>query len=594
MNPRIPSSTPPTGQVNSPQGVYPYIRDLLALDACRPPRPVEADCLRRVATPLHVPAWASALDEHPDANFRQYIVNGLTYGFRIGFDRRQLLGSVRRNIPSAETHPAVVGEYLTREADAGRIIGPLEVTGLHVNRIGVIPKGHTPGKWRLITDLSFPPGRSVNDGIDPGLCSMSYITVDTVAKKLASLGPGALMAKVDVESAYRLVPVHPDDRPLLAIQWNGAIYGDAMLPFGLRSAPKIFSAVADALEWCFKNRGVSFVEHYLDDYILAGPPDSDQCAKDLRLIGEVCTELNVPLAEHKREGPTTQLTFLGIEIDTVEGSLRLPQEKLERLVTTIQNWGDRKVCSRRELESLVGSLNHACKVIRSGRTFLRRMIDLLAATGSTTAHRPHHHIRLNREFRADLAWWRLFLRPWNGVGLIECTPHPSIELASDASGSWGCGAWCGTKWFQYPWNVSVMRLDITVKELVPIVIAAAIWGSEWRGTQVTCYCDNQAVVAVMGSRSCREKHLMHLLRCLFFFEAHYQFRICCRHIPGSRNGIADDLSRNNLPTFFSKVPEADPSPARIPSPLPDLLLSTDPDWLSPNWTQSFRATLNRV
>ena len=136
-------------------------------------------------------------------------------------------------MPSAEAHAAVVEEYLQRELGAGRLIGPLPATGLHVNRFGVIPKGHTPRKWRLITDLSFPPGRSVNDGIDPERCSMSYITVDVVAKKLASLGPGALMAKVDVEAAYRLIPVHPKDRHLLAVQWKGATF--AIAPFRLDS-----------------------------------------------------------------------------------------------------------------------------------------------------------------------------------------------------------------------------------------------------------------------------------------------------------------------------------------------------------------------
>ena len=92
-------------------------------------------------------------------------------------------------------------------------------TPLHVNRFGVIPKGHNTGKWRLITDLSYPPGYSVNDGIDPDLCSLSYCTVDHVAAVAAAYSRGALLAKIDIESAYRLIPVHPLDRPLQA--WNG-------------------------------------------------------------------------------------------------------------------------------------------------------------------------------------------------------------------------------------------------------------------------------------------------------------------------------------------------------------------------------------
>ena len=86
---------------------------------------------------------------------------------------------------------------------------------------------------------------SVNDGIDPALCSLKYTLVEQVAEKVFELGPSAL-AKIDVKSAYRIVPVHPDDRPLLGMLWQDI---DASLPFGLRFAPKLFNAIADALEW---------------------------------------------------------------------------------------------------------------------------------------------------------------------------------------------------------------------------------------------------------------------------------------------------------------------------------------------------------
>jgi hypothetical protein len=104
------------------------------------------------------------------------------------------------------------------------MLGPFPSTAdlppVHIYRFGVIPKGHNTGKWKLITDLSFPHGRSVNDGIDGELSSLSYmyISVDDIATQAARLGTGALLAKVDIESTYmyRLVPVHPQDRPLIA------------------------------------------------------------------------------------------------------------------------------------------------------------------------------------------------------------------------------------------------------------------------------------------------------------------------------------------------------------------------------------------
>ena len=174
-------------------------------------------------------------------------------------------------------------------------------------------------------------------------------------------------------------------------------------------------------------------------------------------------------------------------MDSQTGILRLPADKLQRLTSVLQEWGDRKVCTRRELESLIRLLNHACKVVRPGRTFLRRMIDLLSATGRTGLGHSHHHIRLNREFRADLAWWRCFLEQWNGVELIQGPKlDPGLEFTSDASGLWGCGASYGKEWFQYPWDAKAQLLHIGVKELVPIVIAAAVWGHSWRGSCITC------------------------------------------------------------------------------------------------------------
>ena len=587
---------PYVGSRSAGKSPYPYTADLLALDACRPLQSQAVGPLRRVATPLNVRAWVEALSNHPDPDFRSYIWTGLVQGFRIGFNRTQELRSAHRNMPSAGLHAQVVDEYLAKERRSHRFIGPLRgASNLHISRIGVIPKGHTPGKFRLITDLSHPQGFSVNDGIDPATCSLSYVTVDTVAQAVASLGRGALMAKVDIESAYRLIPVHPDDRPLLAVEWRGEVFCDGMLPFGLRSAPKIFNAVADALEWCCRQRGVCFIYHYLDDFIVFGPPGSDQCQDHLQSLEELCQTLCVPLAVHKRQGPTTCLPFLGIEIDTLACSLRLPEEKLRRLIQELDDWGDRKVCSRKELESLVGLLNHACKVVRPGRTFLRRMIDLLVATGSGKPHYQHHHIRLNREFRADLAWWRTFIRPWNGIGLLGSVRGKEVrELTSDASGSWGCGAWQGTSWFQYRWEEGARTLDISAKELVPIVMAAAVWGHQWKGCQVTSYCDNMAVVAVLHTRTSRDKHLMHLLRCLFFYEAQGQFQIVPKHISGSCNGRADDLSRNNHLAFLSKVPEANKQPSHIPPALPSLLLEQNEDWTSPTWIQQFTATLNKA
>ena len=159
------------------------------------------------------------------------------------------------------------------------------------------------------------------------------------------------------------------------------MYYDTKLSFGLRSAPKYSTRSPTA----WSGVSVQCIFHYLDNHIVLSPPDSSRCEHDLNVLQEVCCKLGVPLASHKCEAPATRLTFLGIEINTTRGLLRLPAEKLGRLRSLLQEWGDRKVCVTRELESLIGILNHACKVIRPGRLFLRKMIDLLTATRGSAA-----------------------------------------------------------------------------------------------------------------------------------------------------------------------------------------------------------------
>ncbi len=565
--------------------LYPYTADLMCLDFCRTATPHSVHALCAVATPLRAHVWEKALRGHPDRAFSRYVCEGLREGFRIGFRRGTPLRSASSNKPSALLHPEVVSAYIRRELALKRMLGPFPTEGfhpdLHISKVGVVPKGHEPGKWRLITDLSFPQGRSVNDGIDSSLCSLTYTTVDTVADAVFRLGRGALMGKVDIESAYRLIPVHPQDRPLLAVSWDGGVYVDPMLPFGLCSAPKIFNSVADALHWVLREAGIRCLFHYLDDFIVLGVPDSPECQLAMSILDHSCRELGVPLAAHKTDGPTASIVFLGIIIDTVAGELRLPIAKLKRLRGLLSQWGDRRSCSRKELESLVGHLNHAAKVVRSGRAFFRRMLDLLHGTSSPS-------IRLNVGFRSDLAWWGEFLPLWNGVSFL---PPPEllsqVEMTSDASGAWGCGAWHGTSWFQLQWDLRALNLFIAAKELIPIVLACAAWGAEWENRRVICHCDNQVVVACLRSRSSRNPMLMHLIRCLVFVEAHFHCYIHPEYISTRNNHLADDLSRDNLSSFLSKVPGASAQPAPTSRVLLDLLLDPRADWISPHWRHQF-------
>lgn len=494
---------------------------------------------------------------------------------------------------SASKNPAVVEEYLAKELTYGRVIqvDPRKMD-IHINRFGVIPKGHQASTWRLIVDMSHPKGHSVNDGIDPALCSLSYTTVEMAAQRVLSLGKGTLLAKLDLKSAYRMVPVHPDDRHLLGMEWQGKVLVDTALPFGLRSAPKVFNVLADCLQWIFQHSGIKHVLHYLDDYLLAGKPESGECGEGLQRALALCEELGAQVSREKLEGPGTSIVFLGIILDTTNLELRLPDDKLQRLRQLIQVWKGKRSCTKRDLLSLIGQLQHACKVVRPGRTFLRRMIEL-----ATVAKELHHHIRLNRGFKSDLEWWGLFLPTWNGITMMSsvCRTQPMTTVTSDASGGWGCGAFSSDgQWFQCRWPGSWDSVHITVKELLPIVVAIALWGHEWQGRTIRCRSDNAAVVSIINSGRSKDQLAMHLMRSLFFFTAKRGCILQAVHVEGRLNIAADALSRGNLALFHHQVPDACQNPTPIPKELVQLLLVQRPDWTSENWRRLFSSTLQRV
>ena len=167
----------------------------------------------------------------------------------------------------------------------------------------------------------------MNDCISAELSSLCYTSVDNLSSTILSVGKGALLVKADIKEAYRMVPVNPDDQFFLAVEWANRIYIDKALPFGLRSAPKIFSAMPDAIQWILWHHGIPNLLHYLDDFIFATKNSFEAETYKCTLV-QTWSDLGVPLELSKLEGSSTCLTFLGIEIDTIMMQAQLPSEKL--------------------------------------------------------------------------------------------------------------------------------------------------------------------------------------------------------------------------------------------------------------------------
>jgi len=269
--------------------------------------------------------------------------------------------------------------------------------------------------------------------------------------------------------------------------------------------------------------------------------------------------LQVPVAPEKVEGPSTKLTFLGITLDTVDLVMSVPPDKVQDIVTRLQEMLQRGSIRRRELASVVGKLSFASQAIVAGRTFLRRLYDFMKA--SEYSESPV--LRLPNPVKEDLVWWVETLQSWNGKSFFlfdDWTPSPDLQLQTDASGSWGYGAYFRGRWLQGTWSDEQLSLSITFKELYAIAVACLTWGSEWTRLRVQFHCDNSAVVACLKSGTSRSPPVMELIRSIYHASAKHDFVVSAVHIPGTANQIADAISRNLRQTFDRLAPHANREP----------------------------------
>ena len=505
------------------------------------------------------------LRDHPDQSLVDYVTNGLKHGFSTGF-RGALPRSASSNLKSSSEHSADVSKAIRTEVSRGHTAGPFNTPPLddfHCSPLGAVPK--KDGSARIILDLSSPRGSSVNEGIDNHTFTVKYCSIDDALDMVHSLGPSAFMAKADIKHAFRLCPVKPNEWHLLGYQWNGDFYYDMVLPFGSRSSPFIFNSFADLLCWILNEIAlIRLIIHYLDDYFWCNA-SFEECLHDLDNLVDLFARLNVPLAPDKLFGPSKKIVFLGIQIDAELMIISLPEDKLSEILSMLECWSRRKKCTKRELLSLIGSLSFATKIIKCGRLFLRRLIDL-----STTVYRNDHRISLNAEAQADISWWQEFLPSWNGKEKIHPPPITNfdIELATDASGL-GIGASFGNKWFSRPLSdfdslswIRRDRFDINFWELFALTVAVLTWGAAWKDKQIIIYVD---IITHVWLRGSTDKCMMRLVRKLFLFTAQNNINILLQHIPGHSNILADRLSRLQVSEFKSLLPSADHAGSSIPN-----------------------------
>ena len=147
----------------------------------------------------------------------------------------------------------------------------------------------------------------------------------------------ALIAKMDIKAAFRLLPVYPGDFNLLGFKIDSVYFIDKCMPMGCSISCSTFEKFSTFLHWLTtKESNSENLDHYLDDFFFAGKVNSNDCQSLMTTFINICKKLQVPIADEKTEGPTCVMEYLGLTIDTREMTVKIPKKKMKELLVLIR------------------------------------------------------------------------------------------------------------------------------------------------------------------------------------------------------------------------------------------------------------------
>ena len=248
-----------------------------------------------------------------------------------------------------------------------------------------------------------------------------------------------------------------------------------------------FEMFSTAVEWIARNkRKIDYILHILDDYLLVAPTEQ-LCQQQVDLFLSLCSYLGIPIAPEKTCGPSTIMSFAGIELDSIFLEARLPRDKIEKCISLISDFIHRKKVTLKEVQSL------------------------------------------NREVKEDLKTWLSFLLNFNGryFFLDDLWLNSSkLNLFTDASGAHGFGAIFGPHWCYGKWPANWEYQNIAILEFYPIVLSLYLWGEAMSNQCILFFTDNESLVQVINRQTCKDKHFDGLWSeaCFNMFTSQYSFQ----------------------------------------------------------------------
>ncbi|QRW04441.1 polyprotein like [Ceratobasidium sp. AG-Ba] len=522
---------------------------------------------RRASTLLIPEAWESEIRDLGLQDDFGDVPVGLREGFRIGAKHPVYSTCIPPNHSSATKRPDVIEKHIQTELAAGRYIGPFSQLNLEhligpfqTAPLGLVEKSSAPGSFRIIQDFSFNPDPKTPSSLNSQINTDDFPCVwgffEEVYQIIAEAPEGTMGATFDVDSAYRQIPVHPDDQPHIVFMWEDKFYIDTRVPFGAASSNGLFARCGDLIMILYTRRGFGIVVKWVDDFLFIQFPShvpippffparfSEQAVYNYgrRLGWQWKPSKTHPFAPIFR--------YLGLEWNIPTRLVRIPCEKRTRYLKRTQDWIDSTQVTLKDTEILVGSLVHCTQVIPDGRPHLSGLIRFLTAFNAHGRHKLSTRPP-SQAAKADAKWWLDRLAaPHEGLA-ITCPPPLPLRIHTDASTSFGLGAVIGQEFASWKLTPSTWRLDsrdIGWAEAIAVEMAL-LWiiRRGIRNSTVQIHCDNQGLCS----------NMVFIRMAAAAMSAGIRLKLV--YIPTKEN-LADAPSRNVWPAGLTRALDIPPIP----------------------------------
>lgn len=355
--------------------------------------------------------------------------------------------------------------------------------------------------------------------------------------------PGMYMASIDIEDAYLLVPIHPSHRRFLRFQWNGSVFEFQALPFGLSTAPYIFTKIMRPVTTALRESGFESVV-YLDDFLILSPT-KDHCRSNVQAHINQLSSLGFIINFNKSVlDPSTSIKYLGFIFDSVHQTLAIPNERRLRLLSMIAEFAQRRRSLIQEFASIIGSLVSICPAVRYGLLYTKQLEreKFLALCSSNNNYSARMNIP--KELKTDFDWWIRILSDNTQANAIS-TGNYVREIFSDASLT-GWGASWGLQRAHGWWSAENCHLHINALELKAAFFALKCFASDLRDCEVLLRVDNTTALSYLNRfGSVRYPHLSSLARDIWQWCEERGIVLFSSYIASAENVHADRESRRS-------------------------------------------------